>query len=180
VQWPLPTNGWASEVLAGSGRFRSLVVGPGLGRGGDDDVRRLVAGSSVPVVVDGDGLTSLAPLTTLVPATTVLTPHDGELARLLGRPVGTDRLDDARRLAATAGCTVLLKGPITVVCGADGIAYLTATGDARLATAGTGDVLAGIIGGLLAQGLDPERAAAAGACRHAVQPRRSRQGAGGR
>jgi NAD(P)H-hydrate epimerase len=166
VQAALPDRGWATEVLAGDDRFRSVVVGPGLGRTGDGDVRDLVAGSTKPVVVDGDGLTALAPIDHPLPATTVLTPHDGELARLLGREVGADRLEEARRLAAAAGCTVLLKGPVTAVAAPDGIVHLTDTGDARLATAGTGDVLAGIIGGLLAQGVPSRRAAAAGAWLH--------------
>jgi NAD(P)H-hydrate repair Nnr-like enzyme with NAD(P)H-hydrate dehydratase domain len=96
----------------------------------------------------------------------VLTPHDGELRRLLGRPPGADRIDEARQLAARAGCTVLLKGPLTAVAGPDGTVLLSDTGDARLATAGTGDVLSGIIGALLAQGLPPLRAAGAGAWLH--------------
>ncbi|MGD9798154.1 MAG: NAD(P)H-hydrate dehydratase, partial [Acidimicrobiia bacterium] len=166
VQWALPTSGWAAEVLAGCDRIRSLVVGPGLGRAGDADVRALLAGLALPVVVDGDGLTALAPLDHPLAAGAVLTPHDGELARLTGGPPGPDRLDQARRLASRAGCTVLLKGPVTAVADPDGSVLLSATGDARLATAGTGDVLAGSIGGLLAQGVAPARAAAAGAWLH--------------
>jgi NAD(P)H-hydrate epimerase len=165
---PLAGSGWASEVIAGCDRFRSLVVGPGLGRMGDDDLRRLAIETPVPMVVDGDGLTALAPLDRPFPAGTVLTPHDGEMARLIGRPPGSDRIDEARQLAVRAGCTVLLKGPVTVVAGPDGVVLLTGTGDARLATAGTGDVLAGIIGGLLAQGVLPTEAAATGAWLHGM------------
>jgi NAD(P)H-hydrate epimerase len=162
----LPAEEWAAEVLDGAERFAALVVGPGLGReeGTAAEVRRLVAESPVPVVVDGDGLSALgerpAP-----PATTVLTPHDGEYARLTGSPPGPDRLLAATELARAAGGIVLLKGSTTVVAGGDRT-LLTTTGDARLATAGTGDVLSGAIGGLLAQGLDPARAAAAGAHLH--------------
>ena len=162
----LPAEGWAAEVLDGAGRFAALVVGPGLGRdeGTAAEVRRLVAESPVPVVVDGDGLSALGERPAL-PATTVLTPHDGEYARLTGSPPGPDRLLAATELARTAGGIALLKGSTTVVAGGDRT-LLTTTGDARLATAGTGDVLSGAIGGLLAQGLDPARAAAAGAHLH--------------
>jgi len=97
---------------------------------------------------------------------TVLTPHDGEFARLDGSPPGPDRIAAARRLAERTGAVVLLKGPSTVVASPSGDVLVSTSGDARLATAGTGDVLAGIIGALLAAGLDPFRAAAAGAFIH--------------
>jgi NAD(P)H-hydrate repair Nnr-like enzyme with NAD(P)H-hydrate dehydratase domain len=85
---------------------------------------------------------------------------------LLDRSPGPDRLDEARQLAARAGCTVLLKGSLTTVAGSDGTVLLANEGSARLATAGTGDVLSGIIGALLAQGLPPLEAAAGGAWLH--------------
>jgi NAD(P)H-hydrate repair Nnr-like enzyme with NAD(P)H-hydrate dehydratase domain len=97
---------------------------------------------------------------------TVLTPHDGEFMRLSGHAPGDDRIAAARALAASSGAIVLLKGPTTVVAHPDGRVMLTTSGDERLATAGTGDVLAGIIGALVAQGLDPFPAAAAGAALH--------------
>ena len=96
----------------------------------------------------------------------MLTPHDGEFARLAGGPPGPDRIDAARRLAGSCGAVVLLKGRATVVAAPSGEVLVTTTGDQRLATAGTGDVLTGVIGGLAAQGLDPFRAAAAGAFLH--------------
>ena len=150
-------------------RFASMVVGPGLGTADEvaDGVRRLVASSGPPLVVDGDGLTALAgyradgssrPL--------VLTPHDGEYFRLTGRPPSPDRMAAARSLAADTGAVVLLKGPTTVVAAPDGRVLLAAAGDARLATAGSGDVLAGIIGALLARGAGPLEAAAAAAHVH--------------
>ena len=150
-------------------RFASMVVGPGLGIVDEvaDGVRRLVASPGPPVVVDGDGLTALAdcrvdgssrPL--------VLTPHDGEYFRLTGCPPGPDRMAAARSLAADTGAVVLLKGPTTVIAAPDGRILLTTTGDARLATAGTGDVLAGIIGAFLARGAGPLEAAAAAAHVH--------------
>jgi NAD(P)H-hydrate epimerase len=165
----LAARGWAEDVLAGASRFAALVVGPGLGRGGDDDVRRVVAGAELPVVVDGDGLTALGTdAAHLVRPTTVLTPHDGEFERLTGHPVGADRFAAARSLAATAGCTVLLKGPATIVARPDGKVLVAVTGDARLATAGTGDVLSGTIAALLAGGLAPFEAAACGAHIHGL------------
>jgi NAD(P)H-hydrate epimerase len=99
-----------------------------------------------------------------VPA--VLTPHEGEFARLAGEPVGADRIAAVRSLAAATGAVVLLKGPATVVAAPDGAVLVTTTGDARLATAGTGDVLTGVIAALLAGGAPPLEAAAAGAFLH--------------
>jgi NAD(P)H-hydrate repair Nnr-like enzyme with NAD(P)H-hydrate dehydratase domain len=95
-----------------------------------------------------------------------LTPHDGEYARLTGQRPGPDRLDAARRLAAATGATVLLKGSTTVVARPGGEALVTTTGSPQLATAGTGDVLSGVIAALAAGGLDPALAAAAGAHLH--------------
>jgi NAD(P)H-hydrate epimerase len=98
---------------------------------------------------------------------TILTPHDGEAAMLRGgRAVGVDRIEAARSLASDLGATVVLKGPTTVVAEPGGRVLLSMEGDARLATAGTGDVLAGIIGAFLALGLDAPMAAAAGAWVH--------------
>lgn len=99
-------------------------------------------------------------------APTVLTPHDGEYALLTGSPPTADRLVAARRLAADTGCVVLLKGSATVVAQPDGQVLVVNTGDSRLATAGTGDVLSGIIGALLAAGVPAFRAAAAAAWLH--------------
>lgn len=163
----LDEHGWADEVLAGAERFRAVVVGPGLGSHGAADVRRVVAEAITPVVVDGDGLRALG--TDCVRAghpTTILTPHDGEFAGLCGHPPGADRIDAARRLASATNAVVLLKGPTTVVASPAGEVLVVVAGDARLATAGTGDVLSGTIASLCAQGLDPFHAAAAGAHLH--------------
>jgi NAD(P)H-hydrate epimerase len=172
----LPTEGWAGDVLAGLDRFGALAVGPGLGTGdaAADGVRQLVAHAEVPVVVDGDGLTALAGHAREVLAgrppgapPVVLTPHDGEAARLLGgRSPDRDRFAAVRELARSTGAVVLLKGSTTLVSTPDGDVLASDTGDARLATAGTGDVLTGVIAALLALGLAPERAAAAGAFLH--------------
>jgi len=166
---PIPASGWAEVVLAGLDRIRALVVGPGLGRAPATvgEVRTLVARAPVPLVVDGDALVALGtdagPILRDRTVAAVLTPHDGELAALTGSAPGPDRLDAARALAAATRSVVLLKGPATVVAGPDGDVLVVRTGDARLATAGTGDVLAGIVGALLARGVAPVRAAAAAA-----------------
>ncbi len=168
----LPAAGWAAEVLAGVERVSALAVGPGLGRSEEAgaEVRALLARCPVPVVVDGDGLAALGdqPARVLAgrPAPSILTPHDGELRRLLGGAPGPDRTATARDLAARTGATVLLKGPTTVVAEPGGEVRYATAGDARLATAGTGDVLTGVVAALLAQGLGPLDAAALGAHLH--------------
>ena len=171
---PLPDEGFDAEVLADLDRFGALAVGPGLGRAGATAaaVRTLVARAPVPVVVDGDGLAALAGADPALlagrRAPTVLTPHDGEFARLAGSPPGADRLAAARALAARLGAVVLLKGPLTVVAEPGGRVLLAGTGDARLATAGTGDVLTGVIAAFLAAGVPAPEAAAAAAYVHGV------------
>jgi hydroxyethylthiazole kinase-like uncharacterized protein yjeF len=159
----LPAERWASSVVGGLDRFKAVAAGPGLGRGSDDDVRRLARECSLPLVVDGDGLTALGRDLDGLAADVVLTPHDGEYARLAGHPPGEDRIAAARELASSASATVVLKGEAMVVAARDGAVLVAAEGDARLATAGTGDVLTGVTVALLAQGLDPLRAAGAAA-----------------
>ncbi len=100
------------------------------------------------------------------PGSTVLTPHDGEFRALTGQAVSANRFADVRRLAAATGAVVLLKGPTTLIATPDGWVDVVTTGDQRLATAGTGDVLAGVIGALLAQGLSAQKAASVGAWLH--------------
>jgi NAD(P)H-hydrate epimerase len=161
----------AKEILDGLDRFRALVVGPGLGRSAATvaAVRRLVGEAPVPLVLDADGLNALDGDVELLagrPAATIVTPHAGEYARLAGEPVGEDRVAAARRLAERAGAVVLLKGSRTVVADPTGRAALNATGGPWLATAGTGDVLSGIVGALAAMGLPAFRAATAGAWLH--------------
>lgn len=175
VGMSLPAVSWAAEALAEAERFHALVIGPGLGRadGTGENVRELVEKLPIPVVIDGDGLFALAwsPNGAVAvlrgrDAPTVLTPHDGEFALLRGERVGADRISAARRLADECGCVVLLKGSATVIAEPGGLAYVVTAGDARLATAGTGDVLAGICGALLAQQVPPAQAAAAAAWLH--------------
>jgi NAD(P)H-hydrate epimerase len=165
---PLDARGWAEQVLADLERIKAVVVGPGLPT--DDttmaEVRELVARASCPVVADGSALTALGIGWRAEHSDVVLTPHDGEHARLTGHAPSADRVDAARRLAASTTAVVLLKGPTTVVAGPAGDVLVVRAGDERLATAGTGDVLSGIIGALRAQGIDGMRAAAGGAWLH--------------
>ncbi|MGY5885953.1 NAD(P)H-hydrate dehydratase [Modestobacter lacusdianchii] len=152
-----------------AGRVQAWVVGPGMGT--DDDalsVLREVLTTDLPVVLDADALTLLSRHRELVggrSAPTVLTPHDREFARLFG-DVGTDRVAAARRGAADLGCTVLLKGEATVVADAAGSTFVNGTGTPWLATAGTGDVLAGVLGAVLATGVPAAEAAAVAAHLH--------------
>lgn len=172
---PLPAQFWTGEALADADRFHSVVVGPGLGRADATatSVREFVARLPHPVVVDGDGLFAVAwspegaaAVLRHREAPTVLTPHDGEYVLLTGQRVGPDRIGAARDLAEAMDCVVCLKGPTTVVADPGGDALVVTAGDERLATAGTGDVLAGIIGALLAQQVPPLEAAAAAAWLH--------------
>jgi NAD(P)H-hydrate epimerase len=165
----------AAEVLKEVARYRALAIGPGLGReaGTQAAVRRIVAEADVAIVIDADALNAVAADPSALRARhdaglplAVLTPHGGEYERLAGRPGGDDRVADARELAARLHAVVLLKGPGTVIAAPDGRAVVNRTGNAALATAGTGDVLTGVIGGLLAQGVDPFAAAATGAYVH--------------
>ena len=143
--------------------------------------------TDVPVLVDADGLTILAADRSLLDraAPTLLTPHAGELGRLLGADpadVEARRLEFARRAAAEFGATVLLKGSTTVIASPDPEmpAYVNPTGTSWLATAGTGDVLSGLAGALLAQGLRPAEAAAAAAYLHGLAARQAAAGSGER
>jgi NAD(P)H-hydrate epimerase len=172
VARPLSAIGFSSAVLDELDRCAALVLGPGLGQrdGTASEVRHLVDESPVPVVLDADGLNALAPLPASPAAkrraSLILTPHDGEYARLAGAPVGEDRVAAARALALRSDAVVLLKGPTTIVADPLGAVRFVNSGSARLATAGTGDVLSGVIGALLARGLDPLHAAALGAHLH--------------
>lgn len=168
----LPEVRWARAALEAADRAGAVVVGPGLG-GGDAtaaEVRDLVSRVGVPIVVDGDGLNALGAdarrLLSKRSAPSVLTPHDREHERLAGSAPGPDRLAAARHLAADTGAVVLLKGATTVVADPAGQVRVVATGDQRLATAGTGDVLAGVIAAFLARGVAALEATSAGAWVH--------------
>ncbi len=155
---------WAEDLADRLDRFGAAVVGPGLAdhQPNREQVGRWWAEAPVPTVFDAGALTALVAIGPPWPqpgAARVLTPHEGELARLLGRRPGPDRIAEARSLAAHLGAVVLIKGPTTVVAEPGGEVLLSTAGDARLATAGTGDVLSGIVAAGLAAGLEPLLAA---------------------
>ena len=157
----LATGDWVSAALEAAGRSRAAVIGPGFPPQDEATVRSVIAGLETPVVVDGGGLAAVAGHPELGSASSlVLTPHDGEFARLMGgEGPGADRIDAARRLADRYHAVVVLKGPTTVVADPSGGVRVVTEGDARLATAGTGDVLAGLVGAFIARGAEPFDAA---------------------
>jgi hydroxyethylthiazole kinase-like uncharacterized protein yjeF len=181
------------DLLGNVGRVQAWVAGPGMGTD-EDAAARLAAilGTDLPVLVDADGLTILSQHEDLLPraAPTLITPHAGELGRLLRTDpaqIEAARLEHAHRAAEQLGVTVLLKGSTTVVASPGRPTVLVnPTGTPWLATAGSGDVLSGLAGALLAQGLDPAWAGAAAAYLHglsarlAAAPRAGRRREGGR
>lgn len=188
ARWPevvttVVERGDAEGVLA-AGRVQAWVAGPGMGT--DDDAANVLAAvlsSDVPVLVDADGLTLLSQRPELLgrggaAGATVLTPHAGELARLLGverEDVEARRLEHVRRAASELGVVVLLKGSTTLVAepGQGRPVRVNLTGTPLLATAGTGDVLSGLAGALLATGLEGAEAAWAAAYLHGLAARRT-------
>jgi hydroxyethylthiazole kinase-like uncharacterized protein yjeF len=167
----VPAEDWARVVLEASARCKALVVGPGLGReqSSTAEVARVLAEAPQPAVVDADGLAAVpedGPVPGGPGVVRVLTPHEGEYGKLCGRRPGPDRVEDVRALARRAGAVVLLKGSTTVVAEPGGRVRFVTSGSSRLATAGTGDVLSGVIGAFLARGLDGLSAASLGAHTH--------------
>ncbi|WP_214108762.1 NAD(P)H-hydrate dehydratase [Acrocarpospora catenulata] len=178
MQWPEAIT----TVLAGSdldevGRVQAWVLGPGMGTGKEAaELARAVLATDVPVLVDADGLTLVARDRSLLrrAAPTVITPHAGELSRLLGVPherIEAARIEHVRRAVAELGVTVLLKGSTTLVAEQDRPVRVNATGTPWLATGGTGDVLSGIAGALLAGGLSCYDAASCAAHLHGLAAR---------
>lgn len=168
---PVDVVGTHPEVLRGDGRVQAWVVGSGLGQG-EEAHRRLtrVLATEVPVLVDADGLRLLPKGRLERTAPTLLTPHSGEAAAMLGctaQEVEEHRLDSARELADRYGATVLLKGAYSLIVDPERTtARVNTHSTPWLATAGSGDVLAGLAGGLLAGGLAPADAASAAAYLH--------------
>lgn len=162
------------RVLAEARRAGALAIGPGLGRAPAtrSALIEILGALELPAVVDADGLWHLADRPEALaarPGPTVLTPHAGEAARLLGRDraeVEGDRLAAARELASRSGAVVVLKGPGTITAAPDGRLAVNATGTRALATAGTGDVLTGTVAAFLAKGADPFVAGAVAAAVH--------------
>ena len=163
---------------ASAGLSAAAFAGASAGTSGGDtgvpggEVGLLLVAAPVAAVVDADGLNRIGTLEGLGAIVakrsfpTVITPHDGELTRLAGKPPGPDRLAAAREAAQRSGAIVLLKGSTTVVAAPDGKVLLSTAGDARLATAGTGDVLSGVIGAFIARGVPAFEAAALAAHVH--------------
>jgi NAD(P)H-hydrate epimerase len=147
-------------------RASAVAIGPGLGRGDDERalVSRLLRELRVPIVVDADALFGLEPGDW--PAPRVLTPHAGELARLLGHEVDAHRLEAVQAAAERFGSVVLLKGADTLVAAPGEGVLVSASGTPALATAGSGDVLTGVVAAFLAKGMDARLAAAAAAFAH--------------
>ncbi|MFS8101535.1 NAD(P)H-hydrate dehydratase [Lentzea alba] len=168
---------WPETICTGSitdaGRVQAWVVGPGMGTGSSSaEVLRFVLDAGVPVIADADAITLLAQHPELwdardPDAPLVLTPHDREFERLAG-PVGADRVAAARKAAQRFNAVVLLKGHRTVVAAPDGRALVNSATSSWPATAGSGDVLSGIIGALLAGGVDPFLAAGHAAYLHVL------------
>ncbi|MCA9805005.1 MAG: NAD(P)H-hydrate dehydratase [Cyanobacteria bacterium HKST-UBA02] len=155
-------------------RVQAVILGPGLSTNDEtvELVAKLVDHISVPCIVDADGLNALSLKKCGLGEASqmfVLTPHPKELARLLNETVAevqADRIKAALKAAKKFQCTVLLKGSMSVIASPEGEVYINPTGNAGMATAGSGDVLSGIIGGLLAQKVEPFQAAVAGAYIH--------------
>lgn len=171
----VPAAGWAEVVADDLDRIGAVVVGPGLGRSDAAvaGVLALITLSSRPMVIDGDALSAIVDAAPFEPSSSyVLTPHEGEFHRLTGRDIGSDRIAEVRAVAAQRRATVLLKGPTTVIAEPGGRVALVTSGDQRLATAGTGDVLSGMIGALLANGLEPFDAARLAAHAHGLAGQR--------
>ena len=164
-----------------AGRVQSWVIGPGIGD--ESGALEEVLAADVPVLVDADGLRFLTPERVRArTADTLLTPHAGEAAALLGRSredIEAARLRSVRELAGQYGATVLLKGSTTLIADAEGPVRVNSTGTGWLATAGSGDVLSGLTGSLLAAGLPARDAASVGAYLHGLAARRAagREGA---
>jgi NAD(P)H-hydrate epimerase len=156
---------------------QAVALGPGLGTAAETAalVRSFLADSPLPAVVDADGLNALAGHLDVLARrrgrTTVLTPHPGEMARLCGctaAEIQADRIGAAREFAVAHGVVLVLKGARTVTACPDGRVYINASGHAGMASGGMGDVLTGLLGGLLAQGLDAGAAAALGVYLHGL------------
>lgn len=180
---PLPGTEDFSLSLKGQAKITAFlrscdaaVIGPGLGSHPSTRalVRRLLCSAGCPLVVDADGLNALAGRADLLKkrkSEVVLTPHPGEMGRLLGVSVASvqaSRKEVAKNLALRYKITVVLKGHGTVVAGSSGEVYLNKTGNPGMATAGSGDVLAGMIAAFLGQGLEPFQAAKYGVYLHGL------------
>lgn len=160
------------EALARISNAGVCLIGPGLGRGKGvaSVVRHILAETHVPVVLDADGINALEGHIDILDGRrglfTVLTPHDGEFARLAGHLPGENRLEEASAFAAGHGCCLVLKGHRTITAFPDGGVFVNTTGNPGMAKGGSGDVLGGIIVALLGQGLPAREAVPMAVCLH--------------
>ena len=172
---PMPDNdgmfdGCAVQELAKLlPNMDAVLIGPGLGRsdGVTDVILSVLRSFRGPVVLDADGINNICTHTSILrerTGLTVITPHEGEFFRFVGRPVG-DRIEDAAAAALENNCIVVLKGNNTVITDGTSV-YINSTGNPGMAVGGSGDVLAGIIISLIGQGIHPLKAAACGAWLH--------------
>jgi ADP-dependent NAD(P)H-hydrate dehydratase / NAD(P)H-hydrate epimerase len=170
-----PASAEIVAALLAAPSVRALAVGPGIPTGPEmrSMVRMLATSANLPVVLDADALNALgtdgASLLAAAPAARIVTPHPGEMARLIGRrtaEVEADRLGVARSFSHQSGAIVVLKGAHTVIATPDGTAFISPLAEPALATAGSGDVLTGVIASFIAQGLSPLAAAQAGVWIH--------------
>ena len=169
IALPLPAHGWDRRAALAASRYAAVVVGPGLDSQATvrEGLTHLLS-MDRPLVLDAGSLDAAYAQASILrdrKSETVLTPHEGEFSRLTGEPIGPDRIVEVRKLADFLQCTILLKGPTTIVSCGDQVRVVT-SGDQRLATAGTGDVLSGIIGAGLAAGVGGLTAASLGAHVH--------------
>jgi NAD(P)H-hydrate epimerase len=166
--------GAETELLHSAARMTACAIGPGLSTHGEtvQTVRNLVPRLMVPQVIDADGLNALAGSLDLLKQArgpVIVTPHPGEMARLLGvstTQVQQDRIGNASAFAKKYNVTVVLKGAGTVTASPDSSVFVNSTGNPGMATGGTGDALTGMIGSLLAQGYPAEQAACLGVFLH--------------
>ena len=191
---PLPEDGKgmlsadAAEVILGfaAGKADVIAIGPGLGvsEGTEKIMSQLVQKSAVPMVIDADGINAMAlsvkrqassEILKKAKAPVILTPHPGEMARLLkssaevrksGSSEGTDKISTSLLFSKATGTYVVLKGAPTVIAGPEGRAFINVTGNPGMATAGSGDVLTGLIASLAGQGLSPLEASTLGVYLH--------------
>lgn len=152
----------------------SLVLGPGIGRRDASFISDIINTSKAPIVLDADGLNSIVGSVDVLkssPVPIVVTPHPGEMARLIGRDIGfvqSNRLEVAINFSKKYGVITILKGARTIISSPDGIAYINPTGNPSMATGGMGDVLSGLIGGFIARGLSPLSASILGVYIHGL------------
>lgn len=152
-----PRESW-KELLP---NISTLVVGPGIGRVDVSFIEDIISSSTVPIVLDADGLNSIVGSVDILKTSRVpivITPHPGEMARLIGKDTGfvqNNRIEVAINFSKEYNLITVLKGARTVVSSVDGIAYINPTGNPSMATGGMGDVLSGLIGGFIARGLSP-------------------------